>query len=308
VGLFSFRKKQESRARLPRIMDGQDTYTFRRSRTLTGTTSTKVAATAEHRSQLKTPRLQVHELQQERARVLKLLLGLSGGALVLVWLIATYIGSFVILYAQQPRTTAQPVLAGYQRSLQDYFASRPLQRFGFALDANQLQDFMRTQHSELANFTISRQWYGGGVQFVAAFRKPLLVWQTGGTRLYVDDQGIAFRYDMYGTPLVSVEDQSGIAPDVGTSVVSQRFIKFLGRMVGAVNKADKGQVSSIIIPASTREVDLKLQGREYPIKTEIDRDPLQQAQDIVVALNYFDAHSVKPQYIDVRVSGKAFYK
>jgi hypothetical protein len=238
---------------------------------------------------------------------LRLLITLGIGIIFIGFLLLNYIGSFTIVYVQQASQSG-PATTEYQKTLQEYFTSQPLQRFGFALNGSQLEGYMTARHNELADFTVSRGWYGGGVQFTADFRKPLLVWQTGGQRFYVDSQGIAFNYNDFGGSLVPVEDLSGIAPDSSGSVASQRFIRFLGQMVGAVNAGGMGQVSSVVIPASTREIDIKLQGREYPIKTHINRDPLQQAQDIINALKYFDTHKIKPEYVDVRVSGKAFYK
>jgi hypothetical protein len=80
-------------------------------------------------------------------------------------------------------------------------------------------------------------------------------------------------------------------------------------MVDVVNSNGQGKVTSIVIPSNeTREIDIKLQGRNYTIRTNIDRDPLQQAQDIKNALSWFDQRKVTPQYIDARVSGKVFYK
>lgn len=281
-------------------------YTFRRSRTLTGTTSPKVNPSAEGRSQLKTPRLKEHELRQQRARVGRLLLFIALCIAVLTFLLMNFIGDFRFSYPQQ--TSATPQSQSYQRSLHEYFIERPFERFGFALDPKQLEGFMREKHAEIIGLSVEREWYGGNVQFLVYFRTPILMWQVGAQKFYVDDQGIAFQYDHFGTALVSVTDQSGIAPDSGNSVASQRFLKFLGKMVGAVNAGGKGRVVGVIIPASTREIDLRLEGRDYPIKTHIDREPLQQAEDIINALNYFDGKKSKPEYIDVRVAGKAFYK
>ena len=307
MALFK-KKNTKEPIRQPRLMTGQGPdYTFRRSRTLTGTTSPKVNPSAEPRSQLKTPRLKEHELRQQRARVGRLLLFISLCIGIVAFLLVNFIGDFRFTYPQQVANTT-PQTAQYQHSLSEYFIDHPFERFGFALNSKQLEAYMREKHAEIIGLAVERNWYGGGVQFVAYFRTPILVWQVGSKRFYVDDQGIAFRYDHFGTPLVSVTDQSGIAPDSGNSVASQRFLKFLGKMVGAVNAGGKGKVISVVIPASTREIDLRLEGRDYPIKTHIDRDPLQQAEDIVSALNYFDNKKTKPEYIDVRVAGKAFYK
>ncbi|HXH26917.1 MAG TPA: hypothetical protein VNG90_03400 [Candidatus Acidoferrum sp.] len=302
-------KRKTKKARRPNLMEGQNGYIFRRSRTLTGTTSRDVQATAAVNSlQLQSPRQKLHDLYEIRLRILKALCGgllISAGLGVLV---INYMVALPITYGQQG--SEQPSVEKrneYSKSLAQYLSDHPLERFGFALNNSALDTFMVGQHSELASFSTVRQWYGGGVGFVAVLRQPILVWQAGNKRFYVDDNGVAFQYAINSNQLVQVTDQSGIAPSSGSSIASRRFIYFLGKMVGAVNRGSAGKVSSVVIPASTREIDIKLAGRPYPIKTDIDRDPLQEAQDILVALQYFDAHKLAPQYIDVRVAGKAFY-
>jgi hypothetical protein len=189
-----------------------------------------------------------------------------------------------------------------------YFVAYPLERFGGVLNKVQFESYMKNHFTEISELHIERTWYGGDVRFSVFFRKPILSWQSAGKQFYVDAQGVAFEYDYYHEPVVPVTDQSGVTPDAGASVASKRFLNFLGKMVGAVNALDKGKVISIVLPASTREIDLKLEGRDYLIKTHSDRDPLSQAADIKSAVDYFDKKGVKPEYIDVRVVGRAFYK
>lgn len=299
-------KKKEKSARQPQLMAGQNDYVFRRSRTLTGSISPEVTSTAPHRGQLKTDRLKLHELRAHRRQLLKML----GVVLLIIaglsFLVANFIFSPTVT-SPQPGAN-QPSPAPYQASVMHYFDDHPLERFGFLLDPSNLESQLKQDHTEITTVTVARDWYGGNVHVNVFFRKPLLVWKTGGKQFYVDDQGIAFTYNHFATPTVAVTDQSGLPPDQSGAVASTRFIRFLGRMVGAVNSYNKGKVMAIIIPASTREIDLRLQGRDYTIKTNSDRDPLQQAEDIANALTYFDQHSIKPQYVDLRVAHKAFYK
>ncbi len=292
--------------RRPQLMPGQGEYAFRRSRTLTGTTSSNVVTGAETHSQLKTPRLKEHELRQQQTKIVRTLLIATACTLLLGLIIASYIRQFAITYSQPQKV--QPLTSSYEEQLEKYFLEHPFERFGFLLNERGVEQFLKKEQSEISGVSIKKDWYGGNVRFTITFRQPILMWQSGAQRFYVDDQGIAFSYDHFGSQLVAVTDQSGIAPDTSSSVTSRRFVQFLGKMVGAVNAGDKGRVTSVIIPPSTREIDLKLEGRDYPIKTHIDRDPLQQAEDIIAALGYFDGKNIKPAYIDVRVGGKAFYK
>lgn len=300
-----FKKQKKAPIRRPQAQHQED-YSFRRSRTLTGSTSAKVNPTVDKRAQLKTQRLKEHELREKHRRVVRLLLGLAAGVCLLLLLLVNIIQNPPIHYPQ-PGTTAPPS-ASYQQTLEQYFNTQPLERFGFSLNQGKLQDFMRDKHSEISTISTNQAWYGRVEEFIITFRKPLLVWQTGSNRFYVDDQGVSFTYDHFGSPLVAIEDQSGITPDVGTSVASVRFIRFLGKMVGAINAGHNARVAGVIIPSSTRQIDIKLEGRDYLIKTHINRDPLQQAEDVLRALHYFDQKGITPAYIDVRVGGRAFYK
>jgi hypothetical protein len=304
--LFIIKHKNDRSARQPKFGNEHQGYVFRRSRTLTGTTSPKVATSNEARSQLKTKRLQVHELHQLRNRILRILCMIVVVVAVLCYIVANYIGNIQLVYTQPG---GKPLTSNYQQSVLGYFDKHPLERFGFTVNAKQLAFGVQAAHPELISVDVDRNWYGGSVQFILSFRRPVLVWETGGHRFYVDDHGVAFEYDHFGGKYVSVIDQSGISPSAsGGTVASNHFINFLGKMVGAVNAAGKGSVTEIVIPASTREVDLKLEGRGYPIKTHTDRDPLQQAQDIMTTLKWLDDKNLKPEYVDVRVSGRAYFK
>ncbi|HEU5187296.1 MAG TPA: hypothetical protein VFT87_02210 [Candidatus Saccharimonadales bacterium] len=279
---------------------------FRRSRTLTGTTSPQVNPSAQKRGQLKTDRLKAHERQQVRQRVLRFLLAIGCGAGVLWYLGAVFIWTPRVTFAEGTHT---PASADYQRSIVQILSQPLSERFGFLLPPGKLQAELIKRHSEIKEVLVTRSWYGGEADFRLVFRKPILVWQTGGQRFYVDDQGVAFTYNHFAEPGVVVTDESGIPPEaIGGAVASSRFIRFLGQMVGAVDQYGKGRVTSIIIPSSAREIVLRLEGREFPIRTHIDRDPLEQAEDVAAALTHLDAHKVKPAYLDVRVAHKAFYK
>lgn len=299
-----FSKRKEP-VRQPRG-GADDGYVFRRSRTLTGTTSPRVTASAEARSQLKTERLKAHELHQLRRRIMRILAVLA----VLIGILGYFVASYtrtIVVRASQSGVTVE--VQRYEAAVNDYFAKHPLERFGFALNRKQFSEELATTYPELKSIDVDRSWYGGSEAFVFSFRKPILRWDSGGKTFYVDGQGVAFRYDYFGGKYVKVSDQSGISPsDNGGEVASNRLIAFLGKMVGAVDAGDKGKVADIIIPASTRQIDLKLEGRGYVIKTHTDRDPLGQAQDIIAALKWFDDKKIKPEYVDVRVAGKAFYK
>lgn len=299
-------KNKKPDVRQPRLMEGQDRYVFRRSRTITGTKSAEVPTSAPARGQFKTDRLRLMELREHRKQILKFLGGVVIAIGILFFLVVNFILTPKISFTQ--KGVHQPNTEIYQKSIYTYFDDHPFERFGFALRPADVQEQIMHDHPEVLGVGVQRDWYGGNVQFSIAFRTPLLVWKTGGKQFYVDAKGFAFTYNHFAEPTVSVLDQSGIPPDQSGVVASTRFIRFLGQIVAAVNSYGKGIVQQVIIPPATKEVDLRLQGREYSIRTNTDRDPLQEAEDIANALKFFDQRGIKPQYIDMRVPRKAYYK
>lgn len=297
------KKKKNNKRRNPNLMDGQDDYIFRRSRTITGTKAEGVATSASARSQFKTDRIKQMERKGRNRKIFRLI---AVGALVLACAVLVVLN----LIFDHPKIKGAPdaQVANYQKSINKYLAAHPLERLTFLLQQDQLLKSVVIEYPEVKTLSFSHDWYGGNVEFLITYRTPLIVWKTADKKFYVDASGIAFTYNSFAEPTLEVVDQSGVAPDQSGVVASTKFIRFLGQIVGAVNTYNKGTVTSVIIPRAAKEVDLKLQGREYIIKTNTDRDPLQEAEDINNMLTYFDQRGIVPQYADARVAHKAFYK
>ena len=300
------KNKKEANRRNPSLMQGQDSYIFRRSRTITGSKSNDVAVSAPARGQFKTDRLKLMELREHRRRIVRFLGGVLVAVVFLAFLVVNFIATPPITFAQ--KGVREPGRSAYEQTIYHYFDDHPFERFGFLLRAPELEAYFVKNHAEVLGVSIDREWYGGNTGFTIVFRQPLLSWKTGSSQFYVDSQGVAFTYNHFAEPTLVVTDQSGIPPDRSGVVASTRFIRFLGQIVAGVNGYGLGEVESVIIPPATRQIDLKLKGREYVIKTNTDRDPLHEAEDIANALRYFDQKGIRPQYVDVRVAHKAFYK
>ncbi|HWZ65798.1 MAG TPA: hypothetical protein VNX65_03295 [Patescibacteria group bacterium] len=280
-----------------------DDYSFRRSRTLSGN---KKSGMQTAPSSLSSDRLRKYDFRQLRIRIARLVLFLIFCSAFLILLVANYIKTANVVIAQS--TTKQPPIATYQKTIMQYFNDHPLEKFSFLLNQSHLNQYLTTQNTEIASLAVHSAWYGGTEQFLVTFRKPLLVWQLADKKFYVDEKGVAFTYNQFSDPAVIVNDQSGVLPDPSGAIASKRLVRFLGELVADVNRVGKGQVSAVIVPQSTREIDIKLTGRNYIIKTHIDRDPAAQAEDIKRVLEYFDNNHIVPQYIDVRVATKVYYQ
>ncbi len=300
------RRKGKTPVRQPHLMSGQNEYAFRRSRTITGTVSKEVRAAVETKGQLKTPRVKIHQLHAVRRRLVIRLVALGVMIAIFGYLLSSYVGlSKVALIAPLPPKNISTDT--YTATIHNYFNGRPFEQFIFSLNDQQLSAYVTDKHNEVANVTLNHISTGSFV-FDVTLRKPLLVWKTNHSQVYIDASGTSFSLNAYAEPGLSVIDNSGIKTDDG-AIASGQFIRFLGQLVAAINQRNIGQVVQISIPANTtRELDVRLEGRGYDIKTNIDRDPLQEVEDITHVIAYLEGKGLTPKYIDVRVSGKAFYQ
>ncbi len=306
-------KKQQAELekRNPQLMRGQDEYSFRRSRTLTGSTSSQIKSSSESQAQLKSPRLKAQELRHHRRKLFGLLvLVLFGGALLL-WLLTQFtarIGTVTFT----PAVQKAPDTELYSETIQEYLSGRPIERFQLALRENALTDYVQTKHPEVTRVQIVPNPAIGANNFRISLRQPIVGWTVGGHQYFVDDEGVSFTANYFTTPKVLVEDQSGITPErqETQAIASNRFLSFLGRIVSLTESTGTGIVKKVTIPAGigSRSIEVQLEGKKYPIRMHIDRDPAAQVEDMRQAVEYFDAAGRTPEYIDIRVKGKAFYK
>lgn len=309
-----FRKKQSQPARRRHgqsetgAVDVQYTerYAFRRNRTLTGSLSSDVQSAGEAHSELRSVRVQTHDLHAHRRRLGLYLVttlcavGISG------WLIYQSITA-VSVTANTPVVINQSL---YGQKVEDYLNANPLQRLRVTIDTNKLATYLQSNGCpEVASVSPDVTYEGFGTSgIVLTFRKPVVVWKTGSTKLYVDGEGNAFARNVYPDPSVEVVDQTGIPAQDNQVLASERFLGTIGRVIGRM-AAQGYTVNQVVLPANTtRQLMVSAEGVGYPIKFSIDRSAGEQAEDAARAIKYLADRGINPEYLDVRVGGKAFYK
>jgi hypothetical protein len=284
-----------------------DRYSFRRNRTLTGSLSSGVASAGEHRAELKSSRVQHHELRRHRRKLLGVLAATFLAIGVLGFLIYQ---SIVEIKVGSVGTTSVIDSELYEQKIQDYLSERPLERFRFSFNKNGLIDYLEQNDAPEAGSVAGELGFGGfGVTDITLeFRRPAVVWNTGSSRLYVDKSGNAFRRNYFDEPMVSVIDKSGVQAQNNQVIASSRFLAFMGKIIGQI-QANGFEVSEISLPAdTTRQIELRIAGISYPVKLSTDRPAGEQAEDAARAVRYLSANGIGAAYLDVRVSGKAYYK
>lgn len=291
----------------PSATELSDRYAFRRNRTLTGSSSAKIASSNELNAELRSPRAHVHHLTHLRR---KLLASFTGVALVTFGL--------YVLVSQLVATTAVTVdTVGvvptniqtlYQKSFESYYAARPAERFIFMLDKRALLSHVQASRPEVQSIQVNPGSKPGEASIVVTARKPIARWSIDGANQYVDGEGVVFAQSYFGDPDLQIIDNSGISASSSKLVASNRFLGFIGRVI-AKSTSNGISVTQVTIPAlTTRQVSVTLAGKSTEYKLSVDRSAGNQVEDVARINRYMATNNIAPEYVDVRISGKAYYK
>lgn len=250
-----------------------------------------------------------HQLVMQRRRLsVAFIIAASVAVLLLVGL-WQFIAKPIVVFSDT-EITQQIDTAEYVRTIEEYVAKAPSQRLRATLDQAALSAYVSAAHGEVARVSLS-----GGlslpsqVSFTVSFRKPLVGWQMRGSQYFVDKDGVVFSKNYFQAPLVKVVDESGITPEQGSAVASSRLLGFLGRVVDQAGERGYTVTEAILPEEATRRVDIKLEGGESRVRFTVDRGAGVQVEDMDRAMKFFKGNGrAMPQYIDVRVAGRAAYR
>lgn len=310
------RKKQHRQGRRSALLhekgrgaaDTAGQYAFRRNRTLTGSLSSGVTSANEHHSELRSPRVQTHHLRRHRRHLGLALFGTMCVVAGLTWLIWQSIVSVQITVndgASIPANTKP-----YVSEIQSYLSSHPFERNRVTLNANNLTAYVQ-EHGfpEVKHIDLDPvQHQVGNTTMVVTMRQPVVSWKTGPTRLYVAGDGVAFQRNYYPDPTTEVVDQTGIQAVDNQVLASNRFLGFIGLVIGHLHEQGYS-VSKVVLPAdTTHQLLVSIQGVGYPVKFSIDRPAADQAEDTARSIKYLAGKGINPSYLDVRTGGRAYYK
>ena len=304
--LFSKKKPDLPRRRQSDALNDSldERYTFRRNQTLTGSASPRVVTANDMSAQIRSPRAHAHELARRRQHVGSILFVTLLGCALLGFLIMQFTASVTV---RSSELTMQ-LDDRYSRDIEDYFNRQPIERLRFLLREDRLLAYLQSVAPEVAKVDVEGSVGYGNTAFALTMREPIVAWNINNNRQYVDTSGTAFTRNYYTDPKVQVVDESGIQINGGETVASNRFLGFIGRVVGLA-KSSGYTVTDVILPRGmTREVDIKLEGVGYPIRFSVDRPAGEQIEDMDRALTWLTANSQNPEYLDVRVSRRSYYR
>lgn len=316
MGLFSSSRKSPSsparrretgvRTRALEARDARAAHTdqsgsqvFRRNRTLSNAEKAPINSIS--------PRAMHHHLRRRRRSLGLLLVGSLTVVCLLTFVLYQFSGQFTVALYGSLGTIDETSQASYRQTIDDYLRTRPGERLRLLLNVDELRNYLQANgHYEVASVTAATSTGLGQTRLEIKAREPVAQWVVDDSLQYVDNQGVVFTQNFYATPSIKIVDESGITVNSAT-VTSGRFLAFIGRVIGALDDFGYGTKEVIIPPDMTRQVQLRVENGSI-VKFAVDRPAGEQAEDAARTLDYMRRRNTTADYIDVRVSGRAYYK
>lgn len=109
-------------------------------------------------------------------------------------------------------------------------------------------------------------------------------------------------------PVVELEPTTAIYDENAGENISKRTKTFVARLESDV-KEHGLELERVILPyQKVREIDVYIKDHSEYYKMSLDRSPAVQAEDMSRMVLYLGEKELKPNYVDLRVEGKAYYK
>lgn len=280
---------------------------FRRNRTFVGSPSRQVQS-AETSGDIESPRAKAHRLVARRRKLLAICIVLLSISLALFLLVRQFVATPTVEISNQKDARAAIDTKPYVAAINTYLAHNPLQRFRFSLNQSALSEALVAANPEVDQILAVKPASLGRATVSISLRRPVAVWQIDGTNYFVDHTGASFKRNFFAQPAITVTDNTGARVKQGDMVTSSSLLSFIGKVITG-SQVFGYSVKTVSLPTdTTRQVVVTVVGHSSQIILSIDRPVGGQLEDMSVALKYLDKNNLHPSYIDVRVSGKAFYK
>lgn len=205
-------------------------------------------------------------------------------------------------------------MSAYQQAANHAFAASPLNGNKVTVNASGISQSLHQQFPELEAVSVSLPTIG---------HRPVLYIQPATPKLVLTTQtGAAFVIDRSGRAVIStqqvahfqdlhvptVSDQSGLQIKAGQIALDSSSVVFISEVIKQM-QAKSITPDTFTLPSGGGELDAKVSGAPYTVKFNIRGNAREEAGTFIAVKQQLDGEHKQPgQYIDVRVSGRAYYK
>lgn len=202
--------------------------------------------------------------------------------------------------------------AEYQAAADKLLASSLWNRNKITIDTTKVSNQLVAQFPELTSASITLPLFA---------HRPIVYVQPAQAALVVAADNGAFVIEQNGKALMpsanlptahnlpQIVDQSGLQIKTGRQVLTSDDVGFVQTVITELS-AKHVEVSSMVLPATARELDVYVAGQPYFVKFNLaNNDARQQAGTYLAAAAELQRqHATPAHYVDVRVDGRAYYQ
>lgn len=205
----------------------------------------------------------------------------------------------------------------YQREAAKLFQSSLSNRNKFTVNAPAIEAALQAKFSELKDVSVALPILGHQPVVYVQPASPAIILAASNGTFVVDENGRALikadvttRLENFKVPTVT--DQSGLQIQLGKQALSHSTTDFIQTVIGQL-QAQHISIKAMTLPAASSELDVYVSGKSYFVKFNL-QDTVSSAANVqagtfLALQQYLHREQKTPsQYIDVRLSGRAYYK
>ncbi len=201
----------------------------------------------------------------------------------------------------------------YLGTFSELLGSSVLNRTKLTVRSNSIIDNFQQSHPEVAYAEIRYGIVDSTPILFVALREPHVIInvEDRDSSYVVDDTGVAFAQlasDVALEDVYQIEDDISIDVEIGQQVLPIDTIHFIDAVLHQLQVAEH-TVETLALPAIANEMHVQLAGDEFVGKFDITGNPrLQSGSFMATRSQLLEENEVPNEYIDVRVSGRAYYR
>lgn len=202
----------------------------------------------------------------------------------------------------------------YQKSADQYLSNSVFNRSKLTVNSSGLSKELTKLYPELTY---------AGLSLPLVSNKPIVNVEAAPTAMILSSSSGVYAIGYSGKALASTDDiptirsmrlpkvgdSSGIVITPGQQALSSSNVHFIVNVI-KILEAKGYKTTSVNITNSSSELDMNINSKAYTVKFNLQSDtPKEQAGTLISTLKQLQKDNIEPsKYIDVRVSGRAYYQ
>lgn len=214
----------------------------------------------------------------------------------------------IIMVGSTPTSNAyQQTPAIYTQAAHNALASSITNRLKPSANVGGVGRVLEHEFPEMQTVSVALPLVGNRPIVYLAIAQPSLILQTTHGNYAVNKSGLVLaKLSSLPADVPLVVDPSGTSPTVGKRFLPGSTVNFIHTVTYQLTVA-KLPVTNYILPASSPfELDLRLEGKSYLTKFNLQGDALEQSGAVIATLQHLGA-TTPESYLDVRVPGRIYY-